>query len=200
MIEEQPLWAPGEDAIATSNLTRFMHFLARHYGAYLANSRDLHAFSVRVPEVFWPALWDFCGVRGDKGSPPYLIDGDKLPGARFFPDARLNFAENMLARPNQGDAIVFWSEDKVKRRMSWDELNALVSRLQQFFAAHGVGVGDRVAAMLPNMPGSAGGDARGHLARRHLVVLLARFRRAGRARPVRPDRAQAVSRLRRLLL
>ena len=117
MIEEQPLWAPGEDAIASSNLTRFMHFLARHYGAYMANSRDLHAFSVRVPEVFWPALWDFCGVRGDKGSPPYIIDGDKIPGARFFPDATLNFAENMLARPNQGAAIVFWSEDKVKRRM-----------------------------------------------------------------------------------
>src|SRR5665648_156347 len=57
MIEEQPLWAPGEDAIATSNLTRFINFLARHYGAYMANSRDLHAFSVRVPEVFWPALW-----------------------------------------------------------------------------------------------------------------------------------------------
>ena len=152
MNEAQPLWAPGKDAIASSNLTRFMHFLARHYGAYMANSRELHAFSIRVPDVFWPALWDFCGVRGDKGSPPYIIDGDKIPGARFFPNARLNFAENMLARPNQGAAIVFWSEDKVKRRMDWEELNALVSRLQQFFAAHGVSVGDRVAAMLPNMP------------------------------------------------
>ena len=152
MFEEQPLWAPGEDAIASSNLTRFMHFLALHYGAYMANSRDLHAFSVRVPEVFWPALWDFCGVRGDKGAQPYIIDADKIPGARFFPDATLNFAENLLARPNEGAAIVFWSEDKVKRRMDWDELNALVSRLQQFLAAQGVGVGDRVAAMLPNMP------------------------------------------------
>ncbi len=152
MNEEQPLWAPGEDAIAASNLTGFMRFLARHYGAYVTDSRDLHAFSIRVPDVFWPALWDFCGVRGDKGSPPYITDWDKMPGARFFPNARLNFAENLLARPNQGAAIVFWSEDKVKRRMSWDELTALVSRLQQVLAAHGVGVGDRVAAMLPNMP------------------------------------------------
>ena len=152
MNHEQPLWAPGEDAIGSSNLTHFMHFLAQHYGAYVANSRDLHAFSVRVPEVFWPAMWDFCGVRGDKGSPPWVIDADQMPGARFFPNARLNFAENLLARPNQGAAIVFWSEDKVKRRMGWEELKALVSRLQQFFAAQGVGVGDRVAAMLPNMP------------------------------------------------
>ena len=152
MNGEQPLWAPGEDAVAASNLTRFMHVLSWRYGAYVTNSRDLHAFSVRVPEVFWPALWDFCRVCGDKGPPPYVTDGDKMPGARFFPAARLNFAENLLARPNQGAAIVFWSEDKVKRRVSWAELAALVSRLQQAFAAHGVGVGDRVAAMLPNMP------------------------------------------------
>jgi acetoacetyl-CoA synthetase len=157
MNAEQPLWAPGEDAIAASNLTRFMHVLAQRYGAYVANSRDLHALSVRVPEVFWPALWDFCGVRGDKGPPPTMIDANKLPGARFFPNARLNFAENLLARPNQGAAIVFWSEDKVKRRMGWEELNGLVSRLQQAFAAHGIGVGDRVAAMLPNMPEALAG-------------------------------------------
>jgi acetoacetyl-CoA synthetase len=102
--------------------------------------------------VFWPALWDFCGVVGDKGAPPYIVDYDKMSGAKFFPDARLNFAENLLARPNQNVAISFWSEDKVKRRLSWEDLNALVSRLQQFLFAHGVGVGDRVAAMLPNMP------------------------------------------------
>ena len=71
---------------------------------------------------------------------------------RFFPDARLNFSENLLRRMGADDAIVFRGEDKVERRLSWDELSALVSRLQQAMRAEGVGVGDRVAAMLPNMP------------------------------------------------
>lgn len=152
MENEKPLWRPGENSIAVSNLTRFMHHLWRHYGAYVSDSRDLYALSVRAPELFWPAVWDFCRVRGDKGQGPYLVDGDKMPGARFFPNARLNFAENLLANHSHGAAIVFWGEDKVKRRMSWDELSTLVSRLQQFMSAQGIGPGDRVAAMLPNIP------------------------------------------------
>jgi acetoacetyl-CoA synthetase len=152
MIDERPLWLPAKNAVAASNINRFIGFLHHHYGAHMTDMRDLHAFSIRVPEVFWPALWDFCGVVGDKGAPPHIADFDKMPGAKFFPQARLNFAENLLARPNSNAAISFWSEDKVKRRVSWEELNGLVSRFQQFLFAHGVGIGDRVAAMLPNMP------------------------------------------------
>ncbi|MGB0085777.1 MAG: acetoacetate--CoA ligase [Rhodomicrobiaceae bacterium] len=152
MIEDRPLWSPKADAVAASNMTALMRYLSRHYGAYMADRRDLHEFSARVPELFWPALWDFCGIRGEKGAPPYIANGDKMPGAKFFPHARLNFAENLLAEPNRNAAIVFWSEDKIKRKLSWEELNALVSRFQQFLTAHGVGVGDRVAAMLPNLP------------------------------------------------
>ncbi len=152
MIEDRPLWSPKPEAIAASNLTAFMRYLFRHYGASMADERDLQDFSVRVPEVFWPALWDFCGVRGDKGAPPYIVDRDKMPGAKFFSQARLNFAENLLAGPGRNAAIVFWSEDKIKSKLSWDELKELTSRFQQFLTAHGVGVGDRVAAMLPNMP------------------------------------------------
>jgi acetoacetyl-CoA synthetase len=152
MASEKPLWQPGENAIRASNLTRFTAFLARHYGAYFTDSRDLHAFSIRAPEIFWPALWDFFGVVGEKGVGPWLTDAGKMPGAKFFPNARLNFAENLLARPNEGAAVVFWGEDKVKCRLSWDELSAQVSRLQHYMRAEGIGVGDRVAAMLPNCP------------------------------------------------
>jgi len=154
MIDEKPLWEPAKDTIASSNISRFMAYLSRHYGAHLTGSDDLYDLSIRVPEVFWPALWDFCGVVGDKGGAPYIADADKMPGAKFFPEARLNFAENLLARPNDDAALVFWSEDKVKRSVSWGELSSLVSRFQQFLMAHGVTVGDRVAAMLPNMPES----------------------------------------------
>jgi acetoacetyl-CoA synthetase len=152
MAHDEPLWQPPVEAVRASNITRFIAYMARHYGTWFADSRDLHAFSVRVPEVFWPALWDFFGIVGEKGHGPYLKDGGKMPGAQFFPDARLNFAENLLARPGHEPAVVFWGEDKVKRRLQWEELTAQVSRLQQWLKSHGVGVGDRVAAMLPNSP------------------------------------------------
>ena len=93
------------------------------------------------------------GVIGEKGG-RLLIDGDKMPGAKFFPDAQLNFAENLLRKKGAGDALVFRGEDKVSYRLSWDELHALVSRAQQALKAEGVGKGDRVAAMLPNLPES----------------------------------------------
>jgi acetoacetyl-CoA synthetase len=96
-------------------------------------------------------VWDWCGVVGTCGG-RVLENGDRMPGARFFPDARLNFAENLLKKSGGGDAIVFRGEDKVARRLSWDELRDLVSRMQQLFRAHGIGPGDRIAAMMPNMP------------------------------------------------
>src|SRR5690606_17095421 len=80
-----------------------------------------------------------------------------MPGASFFPDARLNFAENLLRKTGEEDAILFRGEDKVERRLSWDELRALVSRMQQLFKANGVKAGDRVAAMMPNMPETVAG-------------------------------------------
>jgi acetoacetyl-CoA synthetase len=81
-----------------------------------------------------------------------LVDGDKMPGARFFPDAKLNFAENLLRRRDDADAIVFWGEDKVRRRLSFGELHDAVSRTAQALEDSGVKAGDRVAAFMPNMP------------------------------------------------
>jgi len=148
----EPLWRPSPETIANSNLTAFMHFLRGEYGAYCRDTADLHDFSARAPEVFWPALWDFLGFIGDKGAPPYLVDGDKMPGARFFPKAQLNYAENLMRRRDDGTAVIFRAEDKLAREMSWAELHAQVSQLQQVLRAHGVVAGDRVAAMMPNAP------------------------------------------------
>ncbi len=152
-MSEQPLWSPSADAVANSNMTRFMRLVDERHGLGLDGYAALHRFSVERREDFWSAVWDFGGVVGEKGE-ARLKDGDRMPGAAFFPDARLNFAENLLRRNDDTDALVFRGEDKVKRRMSWKELNALVSRLQQVLVAHGVVAGDRVAAMMPNMPES----------------------------------------------
>jgi len=148
---EAPLWTPDPARKAASQLVAFMGEANRRHGAGCTSYADLHAWSIARPDLFWDLVWDFAGIVGEKGG-TLLRDPDRMPGARFFPDAKLNFAENLLRRNDDGEALVFQGEDKVTLRLSWAELNALVSRLQQALAAAGVGVGDRVAAMMPNRP------------------------------------------------
>ena len=132
-------------------MTAFMKAAAETSGLALASYAQLHRWSIDDREAFWNLVWDFCGVVGDKGE-AVLADGDRMPGASFFPGASLNFAENLLRTKGSGEAIVFRGEDKVERRLSWNELHALTSRLQQLFLSLGVKAGDRIAAMMPNMP------------------------------------------------
>ncbi len=150
MPDDQPLWTPDAAAVDQAVMTEFARFCAGRSGQALEDYPALHAWSVSDREGFWSAIWDFCGVVGDRGE-TVLENGDAMPGARFFPQARLNFAENLLSSTGDGDAILFRGEDKASARMSWDELHALVSRLQQAMRDLGVGPGDRVAAMMPNM-------------------------------------------------
>ena len=157
-MTDTPLWTPDPARIAETQLASFMDGIGRETGQVFASYADFHSWSVDNREAFWSALWDFGGIVGEKGN--RVIGQDTMPGAVFFPDAKLNFAENLLApaaaHPDR-DAFVFWGEDKVRRRMSWSELCALVSRLQQALKAAGVGKGDRVAAMMPNMPETIAG-------------------------------------------
>ncbi|RUX09181.1 acetoacetate--CoA ligase [Mesorhizobium sp. M8A.F.Ca.ET.059.01.1.1] len=151
MAGEVPLWTPTQDQIDASPLTAFMKAAATTTGSPFSSYADLHGWSVENREAFWDLVWDFCGLEGDKGE-RLLLDGGKMPGASFFPDASLNFAENLLKKTGAGEAIVFRGEDKVERRLSWNELHGLVSRLQQLFLSLKVKKGDRIAAMMPNMP------------------------------------------------
>nr|WP_295465933.1 acetoacetate--CoA ligase [Mesorhizobium sp.] len=151
MTASQPLWIPSSAAVQAAPMTRFMREAETSGAGPFSGFDDLHRWSIDRRDEFWNLVWDFAGIVGEKGS-RVLVDGDRMPGASFFPDAKLNFAENLLKKRGAGDAIVFKGEDEVSRRMSWDELRALVSRLQQAFSAAGVKPGDRVAAMMPNMP------------------------------------------------
>ncbi len=146
---DTPLWRPSH--VEDLPITAFARQAEQRAGRALADYDSLHGWSVQDPGAFWDLVWDFSGVIGDKGE-RRLIDADRMAGAQFFPDARLNFAENLLRRDDAADAIVFWGEDRVRRRLSWRELNALVSRLQQALRDMGVGPGDHVAALMPNMP------------------------------------------------
>ncbi|MER8886379.1 acetoacetate--CoA ligase [Mesorhizobium sp. M0816] len=151
MADDTPLWIPTQEQIDAAPMTAFMNAAASIAGEAFSSYTDLHRWSIDHRETFWSLVWDFCGIVGDKGE-RVLVDGDKMPGATFFPEAKLNFAENLLKKTGLGDAIVFRGEDKVERRLSWNELHALTSRLQQLFLSLKVKKGDRIAAMMPNMP------------------------------------------------
>ena len=150
------LWQPSKDRIARSNITAFIRRVNREYKTGLSDSASLFDWSVAEPEKFWTAVWDFCGVIAETRGERVLVDADKMPGAQWFPDAKLNFAENLLRhrddRSDDVDAMVFWGEDQVKRRMSYGEVYDAVSRTAQAMTAAGVKEGDRIAAFMPNLP------------------------------------------------
>ncbi len=151
MTDTNPLWVPSAERIAQSPMTQFMQWCADRYASSFANYDAFHRWSVDEPEAFWSAVWAYCGVIGEPGSRVLIERGDMLK-ARFFPDAELNFAENLLIHSGPEDAIIFRGEDKADERWSWDRLSEEVSRLQQALSDRGIAPGDRIAAMMPNMP------------------------------------------------
>ena len=148
----KPMWQPSADDVAASNVTAFCRRAEAGWGVSLPDWEALRAWSVSEPEKFFQTMWDFGGVIAEAMGDRVLIDPDKMPGARWFPDARLNFAENLLRRRDAAPALIFQGEDGVRREMSFGELYDAVSCAAQALDAEGVTAGDRVAGFLPNMP------------------------------------------------
>ena len=153
MTTHTPLWQPTRERIAQANITEFARRIASETGRSFPDYHALWRWSNDEREVFWRAVWDFAGIVGERGQRT-LADGQKMPGARWFPDARLNFAENLLAarEGDAEDALVFRGEDRDRLRMSRAELTAMVSRMATGLKASGLVTGDRVAAFVPNLP------------------------------------------------
>jgi len=151
MSDSTLLWKPSKQRIAAANLTVFMRSATRRWDVEFADYEALHRWSVTQPERFWDTLWDWAGVVGERGG-RVLAEANRMPGAKWFPDARLNFAENLLRSHDTADALVFWGEDKVRRRISHAELYEAVAQTAWALRDLGVGKGDRVAAYLPNHP------------------------------------------------
>ena len=133
-------------------MTAFMRLVHSRHNVNVDDYALLHRWSVDHLGEFWSTLWDYAEIVAETRGETALADGDRMPGARFFPDARLNFAENLLKRRDDSEAIVFRGETKAARQLSHRELYDSVSRMAQALAAAGVGQGDRVAAYLPNIP------------------------------------------------
>src|SRR5687767_3954211 len=142
MSSAAPIWVPSADRIQSANLTRFGN------GTPYA---ELYDWSVAKPDEFWQRMWDFAGVIGERGE-RVVSDLDRMPGAAFFPDARISFTANVLREDGDGDAIVFRPEDGGLRTLSWRTLRAEVAAAAAAFRQAGIRPGDRVAAYLPNVP------------------------------------------------
>jgi acetoacetyl-CoA synthetase len=139
------LWTPSAERAAKTELARFMKLAGK------SNYAELHRWSIESSADFWELVWRFGQVRGDPGG-ARLINPEMMPGAKFFPEARLNYAENLLRGRGASEAIVFWGEDRIQRRLTQKHLYDLVSRLAQALADAGVKKGDRVGGYLPNVP------------------------------------------------
>ncbi|MES9960515.1 MAG: acetoacetate--CoA ligase [Sedimenticola sp.] len=149
---DEPIWQPDSSRIEQANLSRFRRQIEAGHNTDLADYPALYQWSLENPEAFWRAVWDDGGVIAETRGDVTLEQGELMPGARWFPQARLNFAQNLLRNPDERDAIVFRGEDRVTARLSRRELHERVSLLAQAMSAMGIEAGDRVAGYMPNMP------------------------------------------------
>jgi acetoacetyl-CoA synthetase len=149
------LWRPSAARVANSNLTRFMHCVNARRGLELRDHAGLYAWSIDRPADFWTELARFADVRAEWGVGPAIEHPTRMPGARFFPEARLNFAANLLKFDDEHPALVFRNERGARRALSYRELRAEVGRIADGLRSAGVGPGDRVAGFLPNLPETA---------------------------------------------
>jgi len=146
-----PLWTPDATRVAEARLTRFAGDVAVKYGLPSSRYWDLYRFSVsRIPE-FWSEVWDRCGVIGDRGTRA-VSHLERMPGARFFPDARLSFPENVLRRQDDRLAIIAVAEDGRRREMTGRQLDEQVRRAAAAMRRAGVEAGDRVGGIMANVP------------------------------------------------
>jgi acetoacetyl-CoA synthetase len=146
-----PLWTPDRARVDATTLVRFTTFLSARVGRPFADYASLHAYSITERGEFWSAVWDFCGVIGDKGAHT-VVQTDHMPGAQFFPDARLNFAENVLRGADDAVAIIAVDEPGTERTMTRAELRMQVAACARMFMDAGVQPGDRVAGVMANVP------------------------------------------------
>ena len=146
------LWQPSSSRIANANITEFVRQVESKTGQSLPDFNAVHAWSVAQPNVFWECLWDFCGLPPRSPDERTVENRDHMPGARWFPDSRINFASHLLTRWDNSPAMVFRSENSVRRVVSHAELYGLVADIAAALRSIGVEAGDRVCAFMPNMP------------------------------------------------
>ncbi|MFK8075915.1 MAG: acetoacetate--CoA ligase [Granulosicoccus sp.] len=152
MNSQTCLWTPSTERVASTHVTLFRQQINQQFNLELADFEQLHAWSVSNSTDFWSEIWDYadilCETRGDV----VLENGSAMPGARWFPKAKLNFAENLLRQDAVAPALIFRGEDGQQRTLGRPELYQQVRAVAAKLKELGVGVGDRVAGFMPNIP------------------------------------------------
>ncbi|MBS0438611.1 MAG: acetoacetate--CoA ligase [Proteobacteria bacterium] len=149
----KPIWEPGAERIERANMNRFIRFVREQTGNEdIRRYAPLYDFSIRQPAKFWKFVWEFCGIRATGDLDPVLIDGDKMPGAKWFPNVRLNFAQNLLRHRDDRVALIARNEWGHNREITYAQLHEEVGKLAHALKMAGVGMGDRVAGFMPNIP------------------------------------------------
>ncbi|MDA9657529.1 acetoacetate--CoA ligase [Alphaproteobacteria bacterium] len=152
IVSNPVIWSPSDERIKSSQMFKFIKNNNDKYNLDLNSFADLHSWSVKNKSDFWSSIWDFFKILGTKGTDPYIEPINLMPGSKFFPNGSVNYAENILSGDVSGTAIVFKSEDKIRREVSWKDLKYQVANLAKYLKKQGVVKGDRVAAYMPNMP------------------------------------------------
>ena len=147
----QLLWTPSRERVKQSNMATFIDFVNRKYGLKLESYWQLHKWSVDAIPDFWAAMWQFADIRSSRGYDVVVDDLGKFPGAKWFPGAKLNFAENLLKFQDDRPAFVFKGETRKTARMSYAQLHSSVARLAKWLRSQGLQPGDRACAYMPNM-------------------------------------------------
>jgi acetoacetyl-CoA synthetase len=148
---KKPLWIPSAVQMKNANMTRFIEFVNRRYGQNFRTYNDLYQWSVdRIPD-FWVAIWDFAEVKASRKWDQVVEDLKKFPGTKWFPGAKLNFAENLLRYRDDRLAFVFKGETQKSAKMTYKELYNAVARLARSLREIGIQPGDRIAGYMPNM-------------------------------------------------
>ena len=156
-VTPKKLWKPSASRVQSSHIFNFIQFIKKKNKhnkqiGKINSSSKLYDWSVGSPAEFWDDLWDYCDVLSSKKGKTILTNPNKMPGAIWFPESRLNYAENLLRQRDDQEAIVFKGEDKVENRLTYAQLYDAVSITAQALSKQGVKKGDRVAAFLPNLP------------------------------------------------
>ena len=148
------LWQPSEDRIKTTNMYRFMNLVNKKFNKDLKEYSSLWEWSVDNLEDFWATTWDFINIKASQSYDKAIDDPAKMPGAKFFVNSKLNFAENLLQFKNDNLALIFRGEDLIRRTLTYNQLYDEVAKTAASLKALGVKKGDRVVGFVPNMPES----------------------------------------------
>jgi len=147
---KKPMWEPSADLIKNANMTRFIDFVNKRYGLKVNSYNELHEWSVNYLSDFWAAMWDFGEIKASKPYDTIMVTGKHMIDTKWFPGARLNFAENMLRYRDNQTALIFKNEGAESVKMTYAELYDHVARLAKALRDSGVKMGDRVAGFMPN--------------------------------------------------